>query len=266
MELSSTGWTTTEDSLDLCEMTKIPLLGDVAAGEPYGAFPVEDTLSVPATLWGDKRVFALRVRGDSMIDEGIHNGDYLIVEPREAAESGQTVVAEVDGGVTVKKYFREPDGAVRLQPANPALLPLVIRHDRLRIIGVVTGILRKFGFAGSSRPSGRARKRKAATAKAASGRPAADVAAIDLEVNVLDAQLERWNAAIAHAQQDRGLRRHVGEMAELARDLQTLRDWCVRTQKPGLRRALLAEANVLIRRMQRFATVTPVELPDLVLH
>src|SRR5213594_5104230 len=71
----------------------IPLLGTVAAGLPFQAFPVEGTLELPAGLWGGRSVFALRARGSSMIDEGIRDGDYLIVEPRETAEVGQTVVA-----------------------------------------------------------------------------------------------------------------------------------------------------------------------------
>ncbi len=135
-----------EAAFEMSQTVEIPLLGAVAAGEPYHAFAVDDTLTVPTTLWGGKEVFALRVRGTSMIDEGIHNGDYLIVEPRAAADNGQTVVAEIDGAVTVKKFYREPDGAIRLQPANPDMLPLIVRGKQVRIIGVVTGILRKFGF------------------------------------------------------------------------------------------------------------------------
>src|SRR5262245_1541617 len=103
------------DVLDTAEVMDVPLLGLVAAGEPYQAFAVEESLSVPTTLWGGKQVFGLRVRGNSMVDEGIQNGDYLIIEPRAAAENGQTVVAEIDGCVTVKRYFRTPDGDIRLQ-------------------------------------------------------------------------------------------------------------------------------------------------------
>ena len=124
----------------------IPLLGVVAAGRPYEAFAVEETLNVPTALWGGKQVFALRVRGNSMVDEGIHHGDYLIVEPRQVADNGQTVVAEIDGCVTVKKYYCEPNGQVRLQPANPEMLPLTVHGAHVRIVGVVVGILRKFGF------------------------------------------------------------------------------------------------------------------------
>jgi repressor LexA len=257
-------------ALELADTVAIPLLGLVAAGEPYQAFAIDETLSVPTGLWGGKTVFALRVRGNSMIDEGIRHGDYLIVEPRASAENGQTVVAEIDGCVTVKKYYRETDGAIRLQPANPEMLPLRIRASGVRIIGVVTGILRKVGFAERSPVSAPPPRRAQPAPRPASVHrpvsPGADGASLDLALNVVDRQLVRWTAAIAHARQEKRLRRHVAQMEELSRDLQALRDWCARTHKPGLRRALLAEANKVIRRMQRFASVTPVELPDLVLH
>lgn len=257
------GAMTEDDGLDLCEVKEIPLMGSVAAGEPYQAFAVDESLSVPTTLWGGKSVFALRVQGNSMIDEGIHHGDYLIVEPRATADNGQTVVAEIDGCVTVKRYFREADGQVRLQPANSEMLPLIVRGKQVRIIGVVTGVLRKFGFGEKHAVSAPVERRSPSSP---SRRPTHDPAAIDLAVNVIDTQLSRWHVAIAHARQERRLRRHLLQMEELARDLQALRDWCARTNKPGLRRALLAEANKVIRRMQRFASVTPVRLPDLVLH
>ena len=257
-----------QDGFDVCDTIDIPLLGDVAAGEPYQAFSLEETLAVPAALWRGKKVFALRVRGSSMIDEGIHNGDYLIVEPRAVAENGQTVVAEIDGSVTVKKLYRENDGSVRLQPANPELLPLVVSGEKVRIIGVVAGVLRKFGF---GRNVSASKRPKAAARAAAPSRQTITPAgqerdSIDLEVTVIDAQLERWNAAVAHARRDRHLRHQIGTMAELGRDLQALRDWCARTRKPGLRRALLIEASRVMRRMQRFAALAPVSLPDLVLH
>jgi len=267
MDAEHSGWAlTVADDFEVCKMEEIPLLGVVAAGEPYQAFAVDETLNVPTTLWGGKSVFALRVQGNSMIDEGIHNGDYLIVEPRNTAENGQTVVAEVDGCVTVKKYFRESDGQIRLQPANPEMLPLIVRGKEVRIIGLVTGILRKFGF-GEKHPAPAPVVRRNETVRPpVKPRPVDDDASIDLAVNVIDSQIIRWSAAITHAKQDRRLRRHITQMEELGRDLQALRDWCARTHKPGLRRALLTEANKVIRRMQRFASVTPVRLPDLVLH
>jgi repressor LexA len=257
-----------DDVFEVHETMDIPLLGLVAAGEPYQAFTLNETLSVPTTLWGGKQVFALRVRGSSMIDEGIHNGDYLVVEPRQSAENGQTVVAEIDGAVTVKKYFRDADGSIRLQPANPEMLPLVVRGNSVRIIGVVAGVMRKFGN-GAARPEP---EKPAEVPTMPIARPAtrarrsvpSDSVSIDLAVNAIDSQLVRWSSAMSHAAQDKRLRQHVAKMAELSRDLQALRDWCSRTSKPGLRRALLVEANRVMRRMQRFATVTPVQLP--VLH
>jgi repressor LexA len=259
-----------DDVFEVHDTMEVPLLGVVAAGEPYRAFGLDETLSVPTTLWGGKQVFALRVKGSSMIDEGIHHGDYLIVEPRQTAENGQTVVAEIDGAVTVKKYFREASGAVRLQPANPEMLPLIVRGD-VRIIGIVVGIMRKFGPPRVDAPAlGTPNRRAASRVPRATvpSRPTApvDSVSLDLAVNAIQSQLVRWNAAMEHAARDKSLKKHLPEMAELGRDLQALSEWCGRTAKPGLRRALIVEANRIMRRMQRFATVTPVQLPDLVLH
>src|SRR5260221_10675831 len=124
----------------------IPLLGEVAAGKPLEMFSVEESLDVPESLWHGRKVFALRVRGQSMIDAGSRDGDYLIVEPCDTADDGRTVVAEIDGHVTVKKLFRSPSGQVRLQPANPEMLPLIVSGDQVRIRGVIVGVLRKYGF------------------------------------------------------------------------------------------------------------------------
>src|SRR5437867_11126649 len=112
----------------------VPFLGDVAAGRPFQACPVAGAIELPAGLWNGRKVFALRVRGTSMIDEGIRDGDYLIVEPRDGFDDGQTVVAEVDGGVTVKRLFREKGGGLRLQPANAEMLALVVPADHARIV------------------------------------------------------------------------------------------------------------------------------------
>ncbi len=225
---------------------EIPLLGVVAAGQPYRAFEIDETLSVPEGLWDTNGVFALRVKGNSMIDEGIHDGDYLIVEPRETAANGQTVVAEVDGCVTVKKFYIGPDGEVRLQPANPEMLPLVIRGEHVRVRGIVAGVLRKYGFA---RQPPRA---KGAAPAMQPGAPP-DQEKIEVAVNALDAQLSRWNQRLEAARRDPRRRARLAVMESLGRDLQSLRDWCARTTKPTLRRALVAEANRIMRKMQRFA-------------
>lgn len=239
------------------ETTEIPLLGNVAAGRPYAAFTVEDTLNVPTKLWGGRKVFALRVQGSSMVEEGIHHGDYLIVEPRAVAENGQTVVAEVDGGVTVKKFYREADGRVRLQPANATLLPLTVPAEHVRIVGVVAGILRKCGAippVASARPP--ARSAKVTPLPVRHRNPAAAARqqeTLEIEVNALDHQLERWQAAIDLARGSERWRDRVPAMVDLARDLAALRDWCTRVTRPALRRALIAEANRVMRRMQQLA-------------
>lgn len=227
----------------------IPLLGVVAAGRPIEMFSVEETLDVPESMWQGRKVFALRVRGQSMIDAGIHDGDYLIVEPAQTADDGRTVVAEVDGQVTVKKLFRAPGGQVRLQPANPEMLPLVIGGDQVRIRGLVVGVLRKFGFRPAPIPPRRA-PRPAASARPAR-RPAAEGATLDLSLNAIDAQLERWRL-VGERRPSRDARERA-QLAQLGRDLQALREWYARTTKPVLRRALLADANRIIRRMQRHA-------------
>lgn len=227
----------------------IPLLGEVAAGRPLEMFSVEESLDVPESMWQGRKVFALRVRGQSMVEAGIHDGDYLIVEPADHADDGRTVVAEVDGHVTVKKLYRAPGGQVRLQPANPEMLPLIIGGDQVRIRGVVVGVLRKFGF----RPapsSPRRQSRPVATPRPAHRRPV-DGETLDLSLNAIDAQLERWR--VFSERQVRGNARERAQHAQLGRDLQALREWYARTTKPVLRRALLADANRLIRRMQRLA-------------
>jgi repressor LexA len=124
---------------------EIPLLGTVAAGKPIEAILSHDTISVPRDLQGHGRTFALRVRGDSMIDENIEDGDIIIVQSQKTAENGQVVVALVNGNyATVKKFYREPD-LIRLQPANPQVEPILIKSDeRIQIQGVVRGLIRKY--------------------------------------------------------------------------------------------------------------------------
>jgi hypothetical protein len=251
-----------QDRWEMEGTVSIPLLGEVAAGRPLEMFTVEDSLDVPESLWHGRKVFALRVRGQSMIDAGIRDGDYLIVEPRETAENGRTVVAEIDGHVTVKKLFRSPSGQVRLQPANPEMLPLVVSGDQVRIRGVVVGVLRKYGFKpdlNSERPP----KRQARPAAAVAPRPArrlADADTLDLSLNAIDAQLERWRV-LSEAHASTNTARDRALMATLGRDLQALREWYARTTKAVLRRAVLTDANRLIRRMQRYAAARALDLP-----
>ncbi len=123
---------------------EIPLLGIVAAGAPIEAVETQETISVPADLVRGEHNYVLRVRGDSMIDEGIRDGDFVIVEERQTAENGETVIALVGGtDATVKKFYRE-NGNVRLVPANREMEPILIRGEDLAIQGVVIGLIRKY--------------------------------------------------------------------------------------------------------------------------
>jgi len=124
---------------------EIPLLGTVAAGQPIEAILSHDTISVPKDLQGHGRTFALRVRGESMIDENIQDGDIIIVASQKTAENGQVVVALIDGNyATVKKFYREAE-FIRLEPANPQFKPIFIKtEERIQIQGVVRGLIRKY--------------------------------------------------------------------------------------------------------------------------
>lgn len=126
------------------EAVELPLVGLIAAGEPLQAVEVPEAIAVPPELVGRGRTYVLRVRGDSMVDEHILDGDYIIVEERSEARDGEVVVALVDGQeATLKKLFREIDH-IRLQPANPAIAPIRVRAEDLRVQGVVIGVLRKY--------------------------------------------------------------------------------------------------------------------------
>lgn len=125
----------------------VPVVGRVAAGRPLLAVEnLEESLRVDRSLVGDSdTVFALRVDGESMIEDGILDGDLVFVRQQETARSGEIVVALVDDEATVKHYFPEPEG-VRLQPANAAMEPIWVRPENgvdLRLLGVVVGVYRQ---------------------------------------------------------------------------------------------------------------------------
>ncbi len=124
---------------------EIPLLGLVAAGQPIEAILAHETVQAPKNMLGRGRMFALRVRGDSMIDENIQDNDIIIVASQPTAENGQLVVALIDGNyATVKKFYREPD-FIRLEPANPQFKPIFIKTpERIQIQGVVRGLIRSY--------------------------------------------------------------------------------------------------------------------------
>ena len=122
----------------------LPLLGAIAAGTPIEALEAVETVLVPADFTGRGTHFVLRVRGQSMIEEHIEDGDLVIVREAGAAANGEMVVALVDGeSATLKRFYREGD-RIRLQPANPAMAPLVVPEERVRVRGVVIGVMRKY--------------------------------------------------------------------------------------------------------------------------
>lgn len=126
---------------DLLSETAIPLMGSIAAGVPIEAIRTAETIDIPRDMAG-KKVFALKVRGDSMIDDGILHGDYVIIEACENPKNGDIVVALLDrDNVTLKRFYREKDH-VRLQPANKKYKP--IRVKKVVIQGRVKGVIRKF--------------------------------------------------------------------------------------------------------------------------
>ena len=124
---------------------EIPLSGNVAAGAPIEALVTNETVSVPDDLVRrPEATYALRVRGESMIDEQIRDRDIVIVEGRRTANNGEMVVALLRGfDVTRKKFYRD-NGRIRLQPANAMIQPIVVDADQVQIQGVVVGVLRKY--------------------------------------------------------------------------------------------------------------------------
>jgi repressor LexA len=120
-----------------------PLLGEIAAGKPIEALDQREFIDLLPD-GGNKDVFVLRVKGNSMIDDHIQSGDYVIVERRNVAENGETVVALIDNDrATLKRFYRE-NGQIRLQPAHPDMKPIFVREGDFSIQGVVISVLRKF--------------------------------------------------------------------------------------------------------------------------
>ena len=123
----------------------LPLLGSVAAGMPIEALENE-TFSVPETFVGrGGNHYVLRVRGNSMVDEQIKDGDFVVVNQRQRADNGEMVIALVNGNAaTVKKYYRERDGRIRLQPANETMQPIYVHENDITIQGIVVGVMRRY--------------------------------------------------------------------------------------------------------------------------
>ena len=122
---------------------ELPLRGLIAAGVPLEAVEDNETIPLPWSS-GESNLYVLKVKGDSMIEDHIQEGDYVIVEGRQEARNGETVVALLGGeAATLKRFYRE-GGQVRLQPANAQMSPILVNEGDLRIQGVVVGVLRKY--------------------------------------------------------------------------------------------------------------------------
>lgn len=136
-------WAPELENIDILaeELAELPLLGYVTAGEPVLLSEENETVGVPRSMVRTNS-YALRVRGHSMIDDNIEDGDIVVIEKRETACNGESVVAMINGEtVTLKKFYVERDG-IRLQPANPTMEPIYLRNDEVQILGIVTGVIR----------------------------------------------------------------------------------------------------------------------------
>jgi repressor LexA len=122
------------------------MLGAIAAGLPIEAVGQSETFAVPPDMVRRGRDnYVLKVQGDSMIEEQIRDGDYIVVSQQDNADNGQMVVALVDGeSATVKKLYREPGNRIRLQPANERMDPIVVDARQVQVQGIVVGVIRKY--------------------------------------------------------------------------------------------------------------------------
>ena len=124
------------------EMVSIPVIGQVAAGQPILAEQnIESYFPVPADMVPNGESFALKVKGDSMINVGIYNGDQIFVKCCQSANNGDTIVALIDDSATVKTFYKE-DGHIRLQPENDSMEPIIV--DQCQILGKVFGVFRLY--------------------------------------------------------------------------------------------------------------------------
>lgn len=124
--------------------TKLPLLGNIAAGSPIEAIENREELDLEQMFSARQGVYVLRVRGDSMIEDHLCDGDYVVIERRDSAKNGEQVVALLDSGeATLKRFYRE-GSRIRLQPANATMQPRVVDANQVRVQGVVIGVLRSY--------------------------------------------------------------------------------------------------------------------------
>jgi repressor LexA len=125
--------------------TKLPMLGAIAAGSPIEAVENREELDLETMFHSRHGVYVLRVRGESMIEDHLCDGDYVVIERRAEARNGEQVVALLDTGeATLKRFYKETGNKIRLQPANSRMEPRIVDADRCRVQGVVIGVLRSY--------------------------------------------------------------------------------------------------------------------------
>jgi repressor LexA len=125
--------------------TKLPLLGNIAAGSPIEAVENREEIDLETLFHSNRGVYVLRVRGESMIDDHLCDGDYVVIERRETARNGEQVVALLDTGeATLKRFYKEPGNRIRLQPANSSMEPRIVNADQCKVQGIVIGVLRSY--------------------------------------------------------------------------------------------------------------------------
>jgi repressor LexA len=137
-------------SIELAEeeapaVVRLPLSGTIAAGQPFEAIETDESICVPADMVRSREAsFVLRVKGDSMIEDQIRDGDLVIIERRDTASDGETVVALVDGMDATLKRFSRKGSEIRLDPANESMQPIVLPANRVQVQGVAVGVLRRY--------------------------------------------------------------------------------------------------------------------------
>jgi repressor LexA len=133
-----------DESSSEAPRNRLPLAGTIAAGRPIDAYQTDEYLEVESR-YADSGCYALKIKGDSMIDDGIYDGDFVIIKPNPSPTNGDIIVALLsDGTATLKRFFKEK-GRFRLQPANPSMEPIYINpEDGLDVQGTVVGLFRKF--------------------------------------------------------------------------------------------------------------------------
>src|SRR5881398_2993644 len=124
--------------------TKLPLLGNIAAGAPIEAVENREEIDLEQLFKAKNGVYVLRVRGESMIDDHLCDGDFVVIDRRENAKNGEQVVALLDTGEATLKRFYKEGGKIRLQPANSSMEPRIVEAERCRVQGVVIGVLRSY--------------------------------------------------------------------------------------------------------------------------